>query len=1053
VTRRLYSIFLFLAICISIAAQKTDGSINSSLDSVFTWFREANYPTLRYGNLKVDNYSASLSDSLIQISLSKPFRNVNYREDAIKALKDSISKNLPAPYTNFDVELYISSKNIYDYVPNDMRKETKKDKSRILNLRNRDKDDLKNVVTKVGAPCAPSAGLQGRHIALWASHGYYFEPSQNLWILQRPRFWGISEDTYTPSVVLPYLIPMLENAGANVFYPRERDVQKNEVIVDFETAKTTEYVEENARRAKWHNPTPDRVDTTGFAQKKKIYRHGDNPFEDGSYRVIRSHPNGSAYTDWIPEIPEDGEYAVYVSYKTVSKSTEDAHYTVFHTGGETEFVVDQTKGGGTWIYLGTFKFKAGSHPEMGKVRLTNQSEEKGNHVTADAVKFGGGVGCVERSIAPIPGAPDPFFFTSEKPKYLECARYWLQMAGFSDSVYCGQNNEYKTDYMSRAIWVNALSGGSRLNKKTKGIGIPIDLALALHTDAGIDTSTVGSLAIFLTSDMGKTEYPTGLSRMASRDFADMVESQVVEDIKKVYCPDWHNRGLRDEAYYEARVPEVPTMLLELLSHQNFEDMKYAFDPEFKFTVARSIYKAVIKFIASINKIEDYEFTPLAPSHFSIDFNGDKINLSWRPTKDSLEPSVTTDGYLLYTAIGDNGFNNGIYLESNKYSMELHKDSIYRFKVTAVNRGGESFPTEILSASIASKEKGRVLIVNGFNRVSGPEFFEDSLSGGFVDSKDPGVPYIRDISKTGSQTNFTKSDPYISNDQPGFGACEKNLEGQIIAGNTFNYPYVHGKALHSLGFSFVSTSDEAFESYNNVDKNNFCMVDYILGMEKETKCGMQKRYNVLNYATRKRLSKYLLSGGNLFMSGAYIMSELEETKAEYPSVAKFANEVLGVKLKAATADILWCKTHAIEYLTPLPKSDIQLSQIQSSFSIKNDFKRSYKFNNRPSERQYTVASPNILDKGNPNAFVVFRYLENGEPAAVGQKGKLNTLISAVPFESIDEDEQNQFMKELVTFFGLTGSKNKASKSKNAAKKTATAKKKNVVKKTTPKKTTK
>ncbi|MEE1062225.1 MAG: xanthan lyase, partial [Paludibacteraceae bacterium] len=418
-----------------------------------------------------------------------------------------------------------------------------------------------------------------------------------------------------------------------------------------------------------------------------------------------------------------------------------------------------------------------------------------------------------------------------------------------------------------------------------------------HTDAGIDTSTVGSLAIFLTSDMGKTEYPTGLSRMASRDFADMVESQVVEDIKKVYCPDWHNRGLRDEAYYEARVPEVPTMLLELLSHQNFEDMKYAFDPEFKFTVARSIYKAVIKFIASINKIEDYEFTPLAPSHFSIDFSGDKINLSWRPTKDSLESSVTTDGYILYTAIGDNGFNNGIYLESNKYSMEMRKDSIYRFKVTAVNRGGESFPTEILSASIASKEKGRVLIVNGFNRVSGPEFFEDSLSGGFVDSKDPGVPYIRDISKTGSQTDFIKSNPYISNDQPGFGACEKNLEGQIIAGNTFNYPYVHGKALHSLGFSFVSTSDEAFETYNNVDKNHFCLVDYILGMEKETKCGMQKRYNVLNYATRKRLSKYLLSGGNLFMSGAYLMSELEITKAEYPSVAKFAHEVLGAKLKS------------------------------------------------------------------------------------------------------------------------------------------------------------
>lgn len=1034
VTRRLYKILILLAMCVSIAAQKTDGPINSSLDNVFMWFRESNYATLKFGNLKVDNYSVSMADSLIQISLSKPFKNVNLREDAIKELKDSISKNLPAPYTNFDVELYISSRNIYDYVPNEMRQETKKDNSRILKLKNKDKNETKNLVTKATAPFSPTAGLQGRHIALWASHGYYFEPSQNLWILQRPRLFGIAEDTYTPSVVLPYLIPMLENAGANVFYPRERDVQKNEVIVDYESAKETEYVEENARRAKWHNPNPDRVkDTTGYAQKKKIYRHGDNPFADGTYRMIRSHPSGSAYTDWIPEIPEDGEYAVYVSYKSLPKSAEDAHYTVFHTGGETEFIVDQTKGGGTWIYLGTFQFKAGSNPNIGKVRLTSKSEEKGKHITADAVKFGGGVGCVERSIARVEGAPEPYFFTSEKPKYLECARYWLQMAGFSDSVYCGQNNEYKTDYMSRAIWVNALSGGSHLNTRTKGKGIPIDLALALHTDAGIDSLTIGTLAIFLTSDMGKTEYPTGLSRMSSRDFADMVQTQVVNDIKKVYCADWHNRGLRDEAYYEARVPEVPTMLLELLSHQNFEDMKYAHDPEFKFTVARSIYKAATKFIANINNIEDYEFTPLAPTHFAIDLTGgDKINLSWRPSKDSLEPSVKTDGYILYTAIGDNGFDNGIYLNENKHTMELKKDSIYRFKVTAVNRGGESFPTEILSASIASKEKGKILIVNGFNRVSAPAYFEDSLSGGFLDDKDPGMPYIRDISKTGSQTDFVKNSPYISNDKAGFGACDKNLEGQIIAGNTFNYPYVHGKALHSLGFTFVSMSDEAFERHSTIEMKHFCMLDYILGMEKETKCGMQSRYNVLNYPTRKKLSKYLLSGGNLFMSGAYLMSELELTKSDYPSVAKFAHEVLGVKLKAASAE-----------------EGMQLSQIQSSFSIKNDFKHSYKFNHGPSERQYTVASPNILDKGNANAFVVFRYLENGEPAAIGQKGKLNTLISAVPFESIDEDEQGKFMKELATFFSLTGNKSKTAQSKTSVKKSVPVTKKAAKNKSTNK----
>lgn len=42
-----------------------------------------------------------------------------------------------------------------------------------------------------------------------------------------------TEDQFTQSFILPYLIPMLENAGANVFTPRESGIQqKQEVIVD-----------------------------------------------------------------------------------------------------------------------------------------------------------------------------------------------------------------------------------------------------------------------------------------------------------------------------------------------------------------------------------------------------------------------------------------------------------------------------------------------------------------------------------------------------------------------------------------------------------------------------------------------------------------------------------------------------------------------------------------------------------------------------------------------------------------------------------------------------
>ena len=87
-------------------------------------------------------------------------------------------------------------------------------------------------VENVSRPNTISHGLQGRHLSLWASHGRYYDIGKGEWRWQRPFLFCTTEDLYTQTLVVPYLIPMLENAGANVFTPRERDWQRNEVIVD-----------------------------------------------------------------------------------------------------------------------------------------------------------------------------------------------------------------------------------------------------------------------------------------------------------------------------------------------------------------------------------------------------------------------------------------------------------------------------------------------------------------------------------------------------------------------------------------------------------------------------------------------------------------------------------------------------------------------------------------------------------------------------------------------------------------------------------------------------
>jgi len=103
----------------------------------------------------------------------------------------------------------------------------------------------------------------------------------------------------------------------------------------------------------------------------------------------------------------------------------------------------------------------------------------------------------------------------------------------------------------------------------KGLNIPVDLSFAFHSDAGTtrNDSIIGTLGIYFTNN--GASYANGTERKASAVLTDMVMTSIVNDIRSAYEPCWTRRQMWDKSYFEARVPEVPAMLLELLSHQNF----------------------------------------------------------------------------------------------------------------------------------------------------------------------------------------------------------------------------------------------------------------------------------------------------------------------------------------------------------------------------------------------------------------------------------------------------------------------------------------------------
>lgn len=131
-----------------------------------------------------------------------------------------------------------------------------------------------------------------------------------------------------------------------------------------------------------------------------------------------------------------------------------------------------------------------------------------------------------------------------------------------------------------------------------------------------------------------------------------------------------------------------------------------------------------------------------------------LELSWKGEDDPQEPSARPREYIVYTRIGYGGFDNGTLVSKSSYTVKIEPGLVYSFKVTAANRGGESFPSEILSAYKAKREREKVLIINGFDRISGPAVINTPDKAGFDLEQDPGVPYLSNFSFCGVQSGST-----------------------------------------------------------------------------------------------------------------------------------------------------------------------------------------------------------------------------------------------------------------------------------------------------------
>lgn len=593
---------------------------------------------------------------------------------------------------------------------------------------------------------------------------------------------------------------------------------------------------------------------------------------------------------------------------------------------------------------------------------------------------------------------------SELPRCLEGARYYAQWAGAPYKVYSGREgkNDYADDINTRSLMTNWLGGGSVYMPALEGKNVPIELSLALHSDAGYNRdgkSTWGALSI-CTTDFNDGMLNSGVSRMASKDFARALRDNLVTDISAIYG-EFGKRYLWDRNYSETRLPEVPSAILEMLSHQSFPDMRIAQDPMGKFAIARSIYKTILRYINS-NHDKPYVVQPLAPKNFSVELDDNFANLSWTPQLDSIEPSARPTRYIVYKAEGKGGFDNGTVVRRPNCQIKMEPGKLYSFKVAALNAGGESFPTETLSALYNPTATKSVLVVNNFHRLASPQVEDNDSIQGFDFDKDPGVSYGLTAGWSGKQTSFdiNRMGQETTN---GLGYCGNEMIGKFVAGNDFNYVVSHARSIALANkFNIASCSSEAVAN-GKVRMENYQAVDLINGLERNDGY-TREYYKTFTPALQKRITYYALSGGKMLISGSYNGSDMQTEEEQ-----TFMNDILKVNYEPTGTRFI------VQDINPEDSTITERDSIVYTTDSVAGMGMEFNYYSQLNDRHYATTHPEILNPAVQKAFTAMQYTSGASAAVAYKSSSYRTFVMGFPLECIiDEKTRNGIMLGILKF---------------------------------------
>lgn len=651
----------------------------------------------------------------------------------------------------------------------------------------------------VDHPGDTPGSLSGKAVYLSQCHGWLYFTSLGGFSTQRGNLYDTVEDLHNPEGADQYLTAYLENAGAAVFTVRERGLIDEMAVVD--------------------DGDPGYAETgSGFADGPEGYLHdppwayGEDPFDYGTTRTFPATDGATA--TWSVDVPVAGSWPVYVSWEGDPGHAPDAHYRITHPGGVIDRRYDQRVHGATWQYVESLGLPAGEG--VLTVELIGDSDAAGTTLSADAVRIGGGIGDVLRGGE-----------TTGRPRWEDGGILATQWNSAPPSIYDPSYSGNGSDPSSRSRWADweHPSGEDAV-------------FVSWHSNAGGGTGT----------STYTYEGSHGPATAGSWELGDLLQEELVAAIRSQWDGDWTSRGHRTAAFSEVNPShndEMPAALIELAFHDHPVDVELLKDPAFRRDASRAMARAIIRYYAERDG-QDAVFPPEPPEAVSVLHDADgALVAAWSDGPTAAPWGDAPTAWRVQTSSDGLSWSNGIDTAQRRLALPVAVGDTLFVRVSALNSGGISFPSEVLGGRRSPDGTAPALVVPAFDRLD-----SSLLPWGDVGGR---VGEVR--------------------------------RGDLRHINRFDGVVAHGAAITAAGWYWESASDEAAGA---LPAGGWPLVVWAAGEEST-------RDESFSETQQAWVRAHLEAGGALWSSGSEVLWDLDHRGSAADQA--FALDVLGATMAA------------------------------------------------------------------------------------------------------------------------------------------------------------